>query len=126
MNRTRETVTPSDALKLLIATLNNPSIQHERLELKDVYVATAELLNGKTPQPLTITKSGVVLEGLKTVMACVHAWKPALCDVARGAKGTRAYERKGPSKARTASELLEEIDKVVEGTVRQIRVNGQA
>ncbi len=126
MNRTRETLTPSDAMKLLVATLNNPSIQHERIEIAEVYAATASLLNGKDPQPLTITKSGVVLEGLRTVLACVHAWKPALCDVARGAKGTRAYERKGPKQARTAQELSEEIDKIVNSSTRQIRVSGSA
>lgn len=122
MNRTREILNPSDAMKFLIATLNNPSIQHERIEMKDLYIATAEALEGKTHRPITLTKSGVVIEGLAAVLASVHAWKPISVDVAKNAKGTRAYERKGPRRAHTADELQETIEKEIAAGVRHLRL----
>lgn len=100
MNRTRETVTPSEALKLVAATLNNPSIRHERIDMQSVYTATAAVLNGGVPgRLLAITVSGVVVEGLVEMLAAIHAWKPVTMDVARGIPGERAYSRVGPAKA---------------------------
>jgi hypothetical protein len=99
MNRTREMVQPSEALKLICDTLNNPSIKHERIEMKEVYEATAEALQGRAHKPLSITKRGVIVEGLIDILACVHAWKAAPFDVARGVKGIRVYDRRGPHRA---------------------------
>jgi hypothetical protein len=94
MNRTREMVQPSEALKLICDTLNNPSIKHERIEMKDVYQATAEALQGRAHKPLSITKRGVIVEGLIDVLACVHAWRAVPFDIARGVKGIRVYDRR--------------------------------
>lgn len=100
MNRTRETLTPTEALKLIAATLNNPSIRHERIEMSDVFTATAAVVAGNTgAKILTITRNGVVIEGLADILAAVHAWKPVLFDVARGVSGVRAYSRRGPIRA---------------------------
>lgn len=99
MNRTRETVQPSEALKLICDTLNNPSIKHERVEMKDVYQASAEALRGRAHKPLSITKRGVIVEGLIDILALVHVWKPAPFDIARGVRGVRVYDRRGPQRA---------------------------
>lgn len=94
MNRTRETIQPSEALKLVASTLNNPSIRHERIDMARVYSATAAVLSGGVPgKILTITAGGVVIEGLAEVLAAIHAWKPITMDVARGVSGERAYRR---------------------------------
>lgn len=99
MNRTREIVSPTDALKFLVATLNSPSIQHERLDMREIYLATAEAMKGRAHKPLTLTGRGVVIEGLTDIIAQIHAWKPAPYDIRRGVHGTRVYTRLGPKKA---------------------------
>jgi len=100
MNRTREIIHPTEALKLIAATLNSPSIRHERIEMTEVYNATAAVVGGNPPaRILSITSNGVVIEGLTGILAAVHAWKPVPFDVARGVRGVRAYERKGPKRA---------------------------
>lgn len=107
MNRTREIVTPSEALKLVASTLNNPSIRHERIDMQRVYTATAAVLNGGVPgRLLTITVAGVVVEGLAEILAAIHAWKPVTMDVARGVPGERAYTRLGPQRAPQVEESV--------------------
>ncbi len=99
MNRTREMVEPGEMLKFICDTLNNPSIKHERIEMKDVYQASAEALRGRAHKPLSLTRRGVIVEGLIDALACVHVWKPAPFDVARGVRGVRVYDRRGPQSA---------------------------
>jgi len=100
MNRTRETIHPSEALKMIAVTLNNPSIRHERIDMNEVLAATAAVIAGNPPaRILTITSKGVVIEGLTEILAAVHAWRPVPFDVARGVSGERAYERRGPKRA---------------------------
>ena len=126
MNRTREILSPTEALTLIANTLNNPSIKHERIEMRAVYEATAEALRGRAHKPLTITKRGVVLEGLVDVLAAIHAWKPVPFDIARGAKGTRVYDRRGAKKAKRFDPRA--IEKEVSSRVRELRLqaNGNA
>lgn len=99
MNRTRETIQPAEALRFICDTLNNPSIKHERIEMKDVYLASAEALRGRAHKPLSLTRRGVIVEGLIDMLACVHVWKPAPFDIARGVRGVRVYDRRGPVRA---------------------------
>lgn len=104
-NRTRELIHPSEALKLIAQTLNCPSIAHERVNMAEVLNATAAVLASNPPaKVLTITRRGVVVEGLNEILAAVHAWKPVPFDVLRDAPGKRAY-RRGPAKAPRTAEI---------------------
>jgi hypothetical protein len=114
-NMTRETIGPSDALRMIADTLNNPSVWHERIDMKRVYQATAELLESvdKSRIPkLAITRRGAVVVGLEYVMAMVHAWKPCTFDIARGVRGRRIG-------ARRAAFVMPEIPP------REIRLGGR-
>lgn len=90
-NLTRETIAPSEALKMIADTLNNPSIWHERIEIKRVYQATAAILDprGAAIPRLAVTRRGAVIIGLEYILAMVHSWKPCTFDVARGVRGKR-------------------------------------
>lgn len=115
MERTREMIEPSEALKLVVATLNSPSIRHERVEMRDIYISTAGVFANRGAVSISITARGVVTEGLADILAVVHAWKPALFDVAR-VRGERAYERKGPRKVPEINPA--EIDRMVQASAR--------
>lgn len=120
MNRTRETIQPSEALKLVAQTLNSPSIRHERVDMQKVYTATAAVLAGGAPgRLLTITSGGVVVEGLAEILAAIHAWKPVTLDVARGVPGERAYTRIGPQRA--TAEIVADTERRISHTIDLLR-----
>ncbi len=117
MERTPEVIEPSEALKLIASTLNSPSIKHERIEMQNVYLLTAQVLSSWQPRKLSITTNGVVTEGLTSLLAVVHAWKAAKFDVARDVKGERIYSRKGAKKSREVN--LWQLESLVASSRKQ-------
>jgi hypothetical protein len=106
----RETISPSEALKLIAITLNNPSVKHRRIDMRKVYQASSDLLvpGASRGWTLTLNPRGAVIDGLDLVLAMVHVWKPATFDIARGVRAERRGARRAPFRQPVVAE--HEID----------------